>query len=91
MLPYRLRPPVYGGKLKQKREAQGGPSLDDRTSPYRDGGPVERAVRADLLALRPAFEEKLLQQQRIAAATAADDSPSDDNQARRDRNCVCRL
>jgi len=39
---------------------------------------VERAVRADLLALRPAFEEKLRQQQRIAAA-ADDDSPSDDN------------
>ena len=60
MLPYRLRPPVYGGKLKQKKE-QEGISFDDRSRPYREGGPVERAVRADLLALLPAFEEKLRQ------------------------------
>jgi hypothetical protein len=53
MLPYRLRPPVYGGKLKQQKDKE---SFLERTYPYREGGPVERAVKADLQALFPRFK-----------------------------------
>lgn len=56
MLPYRLRPPVYGGKLKQQKDKE---SFLERAYPYREGGPVERAVKADLNDLWPQFDEKL--------------------------------
>lgn len=57
MLPYRLRPPSYGAKLK--RQKQQSESFLDRTHPYRDGGPLERAIKADLAALFANFEQEL--------------------------------
>jgi hypothetical protein len=53
MLPYRLRPPNYGAKLKEQKQSE---SFLERTQPYREGGPVERAIKADLTALYPKFE-----------------------------------
>lgn len=65
MLPYRLRPPVYGGKLKEKKKQEaeavaknGGtdgsiePAPND---PLHGGGPLQRAIELDLLELRTKF------------------------------------
>ena len=53
MLPYRLRPPTFGGKeLKQKQTE----SKDEILS---GGGPVQRAMELDLMELRPVFLERL--------------------------------
>ena len=73
MLPYRLRPPSYGAKLKEQKESSSSSSSEssflDRTQPYREGGPLERAIKADLAALLPKFEHALI------ARTADDEQP----------------
>jgi hypothetical protein len=48
MLPYRLRPPNYGKKLQAIKNKDG--EEDDRhEDPYRNGGPLQRAITADLM------------------------------------------
>lgn len=69
MLPYRTRVPIYGGKLKKKKKAEAEkasasdpPALSGKgrkklnsLAPLSGGGPVERAIKADLVALRRSF------------------------------------
>lgn len=57
MLPYHLRPPSYGGKLKAKKKREATPLELDL--PYRDGGPIQRAIQEDLLELRSMFFQTL--------------------------------
>jgi hypothetical protein len=54
MLPYRLRPPVYGRKLREQLEDEEGLAR---------GGPIERAIIHDLTALKPSFHLLVQQQQ----------------------------
>lgn len=56
MLPYRLRPPIYGGRLKKLKSKE---SFIDQSFPYREGGPMERAIKSDLLALFPLYQSQL--------------------------------
>jgi len=57
MLPYRQRTPVYGGKLKvqKKQEAQRQNGSENQEEPLAGGGPVQCAIRLDLLEERPRF------------------------------------
>lgn len=48
MLPFRLKPPSYGGKLKKEKQEQASPL--DRNHFLRDGGPLQRAIHDDLNA-----------------------------------------
>lgn len=54
MLPFHMRPPAYGAKLKKKRQHTSSVDLDS-IHPYRDGGPLQRAIQDDLLDVRPLF------------------------------------
>lgn len=57
MFPYRQRTPVYGGKLKvrKKQEAQRRDGIEKQGEPLANGGPVQCAIRLDLLEQRPGF------------------------------------
>ena len=57
MLPYSLRHPIYGGQLKKRKQASLSPA--EVRNVYNGGGPVQRAIEQDLLALLPAFESQL--------------------------------
>jgi hypothetical protein len=53
MLPFRLKPPAYGGKLKKEKQENASPL--DQNHPLRDGGPLQRAIHDDLFAQYPTF------------------------------------
>ena len=71
MFPFRPRKPMYGGALKRQMQRSAAAAADDGTTssrkgnknrripdplePLRSGGPVERAVVGDLLALQRLF------------------------------------
>ena len=55
MLPYRLRAPIYGKKLKGLKEKSGNDVLEG-------GGPIQRAITQDLLRLRDDFVNTLNQE-----------------------------
>ena len=63
MLPYRLRAPIYGGKLKKEKEITEKNNAKYATNPYYGGGPVQVAIEKDLLLLREKYYEALQQQQ----------------------------
>ena len=62
MLPYRLRPPIYGKKLQRLKDDKAGEDV------LRGGGPVQRAIEQDLLAIRGPFL-KVTQEQQQASTT----------------------
>jgi hypothetical protein len=73
MLPYHLRAPIYGGKLKRQREDELSP--DSLRNPYIGGGPYQRAIEKDLLDVRGDFQIQLSQIKSIhPAAVDTDDS-----------------
>ncbi|GAX13452.1 hypothetical protein FisN_36Lh001 [Fistulifera solaris] len=53
MLPFRLKPPAYGGKLRREKQENASPL--DQNHPLRDGGPLQRAIHDDLIAQYPNF------------------------------------
>ncbi|GAX29508.1 hypothetical protein FisN_36Hh001 [Fistulifera solaris] len=57
MLPFRLKPPAYGGKLRKEKQENASPL--DQNHPLRDGGPLQRAVHDDLIAQYPNFVAEL--------------------------------
>jgi hypothetical protein len=73
MLPYHLRAPIYGGKLKRQREDELSP--DSLRSPYIGGGPYQRAIEKDLLDVRGEFQSQLSHIKRIHATPPS--SPAD--------------
>jgi hypothetical protein len=65
MLPYRLRAPVYGNLVERRlKEATGDDALAG-------GGPVQRAIVEDLVALRTTYQDFLQQQRNEDAAEQA--------------------
>jgi hypothetical protein len=62
MLPYRLRPPIYGKKLQRLKDDKAGQDV------LREGGPLQRAIGQDLLEIRGPFL-KLKQEQQQASTT----------------------
>lgn len=63
MLPYRLRPPIYGKRLKQRKQQEDPDYIQNAAV---GGGPLQRALEKDLVALRPEFVEHLSQQSSTA-------------------------
>jgi hypothetical protein len=62
MLPYRLRPPIYGKKLQRLKDEKTGQDV------LRGGGPLQRAIGQDLLETRGPFL-KVQQEQQQASTT----------------------
>jgi hypothetical protein len=75
MLPYHLRAPIYGGKLKRQREDELSP--DSLRNPYIGGGPYQRAIEQDLLEVRDDFQSQISQIRAIHAKPPSSvDSPA---------------
>jgi hypothetical protein len=62
MLPYRLRPAIYGKKLQRLKDEKAGEDV------LRGGGPLQRAIEQDLLEIRGPFLE-VAQEQQHASTT----------------------
>jgi hypothetical protein len=63
MLPFHLKSPNYGGKLK--KQLAGSPD-----HPLRDGGPFQRAIAADLLELQKPFLDRIAS---LSSSSSKDD------------------
>ena len=59
MMRYKPKLPVYGSSMtKEKKQEFGAVGNDYKTKQMLGGGPVERAIRADLLSLDSDFRIK---------------------------------
>jgi hypothetical protein len=79
MLPYRLRPSVYGSRLRkikeqlqqqQQRPAGSAVVAQGASTTYRNGGPLEEAIQTDLRALWPIYQTQLLKSAENAVTSA---------------------